>query len=218
MNKHCIAVFLGVFIIAKAWAIHPDITTVSTSEVDIPMIALTFDDGPHKVYTPKLLDGLKERNVRATFFVLGESVEQNPDLIKRMSKEGHLIGSHTYSHVQLTKLSIEEAEEEIHKANQSIYKACSMYPKFVRPPYGSWNKTLEEKTDMNAVLWSVDPYDWKVQDKDRIVKEVLENVEDGSIILLHDIYETSVDAALEIVDELKKQGYLFATIEELQID
>lgn len=218
MNKHCIAVFLGVFIIAKAWEIHPDITTVSTSEVDIPMVALTFDDGPHKVYTPKLLDGLKKRNVRATFFVLGESVEQNPDLIKRMSKEGHLIGSHTYSHVQLTKLSIEEAEEEIHRANQSIYEACSQYPKFVRPPYGSWNKTLEEKTDMNAILWSVDPYDWKIQDKDRIVKEVLENVEDGSIILLHDIYETSVDAALEIVDELKKQGYLFATIEELQID
>ena len=218
MNKHCIAVFLGVVLIAKAWAIHPDITTVSTSEVDIPMVALTFDDGPHKVYTPKLLDGLKKRNVRATFFVLGESVEQNPDLIKRMSKEGHLIGSHTYSHVQLTKLSIEEAEEEIHRANQSIYEACSQYPKFVRPPYGSWNKTLEEKTDMNAILWSVDPYDWKIQDKDRIVKEVLENVEDGSIILLHDIYETSVDAALEIVDELKKQGYLFATIEELQID
>lgn len=218
MNKHYIAVFLGVLIIAKAWAIQTDVVEVSTNEIDIPMVALTFDDGPHKLYTPKLLDGLKERNVKATFFVLGENVEQNPTLIKRMSKEGHLIGSHTYSHVQLTKLSIAQAEEEIHKANHAIYEACNLYPRFVRPPYGSWNKQLEEKTDMSAVLWNVDPYDWKVQDTNKIVKEVLTNVEDGSIILLHDIYETSVDAALEIVDELKKQGYLFATIEELQID
>lgn len=218
MNKHCIAVFLGVFIIAKAWAVHTDVAVVSTSEVDMPMVALTFDDGPHKVYTPKLLDGLKERNIRATFFVLGESVEQNPEIIKRMSEEGHLIGSHTYSHVQLTKLPLAQAEEEIHKANDAIYEACNLYPKFVRPPYGSWNKKLEEKTDMSAVLWNVDPYDWKVQNKEVIVKSVLSDVKDGSIILLHDIYETSVDAALEIVDELKKQGYLFATIEELQID
>jgi peptidoglycan/xylan/chitin deacetylase (PgdA/CDA1 family) len=93
-----------------------------------------------------------------------------------------------------------------------------VYPKFIRPPYGSWNETLEEKTDMNAVLWSVDPYDWKVQNTDTVVKRVLEDVKDGSIILLHDIYKTSVDAALQIIDALQQQGYLFATVEELQID
>jgi peptidoglycan/xylan/chitin deacetylase (PgdA/CDA1 family) len=194
-----------------------EVASVSKTE-DAPVVAITFDDGPHETYTPILLEGLKQRNVKATFFVIGESAKAHPELIKQMVDEGHLVGSHTYSHVQLTKLSIDKAEEEIDKANEAIYEACNVYPKFIRPPYGSWNETLEEKTDMNAVLWSVDPYDWKVQNTDTVVKRVLEDVKDGSIILLHDIYKTSVDAALQIIDALQQQGYLFATVEELQID
>lgn len=183
-----------------------------------PVVALTFDDGPHEKYTPILLEGLKKRNVKATFFVIGESAKAHPEIVKQEAEEGHLVGSHTYSHVQLTKLSVEQAEEEIYRANDVIYQACNLYPTFIRPPYGSWNQTLEEKTDMRCVLWNVDPYDWKSQNTDAIVKEVMENVGDGSIILLHDIYKTSVDAALQIIDNLQNQGYLFATVEELQID
>ncbi|KIR02777.1 hypothetical protein P261_01592 [Lachnospiraceae bacterium TWA4] len=120
--------------------------------------------------------------------------------------------------MQLTKLSIKEAEDEITKANEIIYKSCGIYPTFVRPPYGSWSDTLEKKTNMRSVLWTIDPLDWKVLDKDQVVRHVVSNAKDGSIILLHDIYKTSVEAALEIVDELTKKGYKFATIEELQID
>jgi peptidoglycan/xylan/chitin deacetylase (PgdA/CDA1 family) len=182
-----------------------------------PTVALTFDDGPSPQYTKTLLDGLRSRNVRATFFLIGSSIEGNEDIVRQMYEDGHQIGSHTYSHVQLTKCSVDGAIEEIEAANEAIYQACGEYPDYIRPPYGSWNDTLQEATNMNVVLWNVDPYDWKVQNKEQVVENVMRDVKDSSIILLHDIYKPSVEAALEIVDRLQEMGYRFATVEELSI-
>ncbi len=181
-------------------------------------VALTFDDGPSPLYTEKLLDGLKERDVRATFFVVGSNAEQNTDIIKRMADEGHIIGNHTYSHVQLSTVSYDVGLDEINKTNGIIYDACGIWPKYIRPPFGSWNDRMTLDVDMTEVLWTVDPLDWQTQDSGLVKRRVLKCADDGSIILLHDVYGSSVKAALEIVDELKAQGYQFVTIDEMLID
>ncbi|WP_249301400.1 polysaccharide deacetylase family protein [Qiania dongpingensis] len=193
-------------------------TAESTAEDEPRLVALTFDDGPHAVFTKKLLDGLKERDVKATFFLIGKSIEGKEDVVKQMAEDGHLVGSHTYNHVQLTKLPVKKACEEITMTNDAIYNVTGKIPEYIRPPFGSWDKELECAVNMTAVLWNVDPRDWQVQDTDTVVKHVLNHVENGSIILLHDVYGTSVEAAFQIVDALKEQGYTFVTVDELILD
>ena len=171
-----------------------------------PEVALTFDDGPSPKYTPLLLDGLKERNVRATFFLLGQNVKENQELVQRMQAEGHLLGNHTYNHVQLNKIL---------KTNNEIYEATGKYPEYMRPPYGAWKKNMELCVEMLPVFWDIDTLDWKSQNVDAILKAAGEEPEDGSIILMHDEYQTSVEAALLLVDRLKEKGYEFVTVDEL---
>lgn len=182
------------------------------------MIAFTFDDGPHPVWTRKLLDGLKERGIKATFFVIGENAEKYPELIQRMVEEGNQVGNHTYSHVQLTGCAENTAVEEIQKTQDVIYGNTGFYPQYIRPPFGSWNSSLQEKTNLEAVLWDVDPYDWKTRNADQVVSRIINQTKDGSIILLHDIYETSVDAALRAADVFLEKGYRFCTIDEIMIE
>lgn len=177
-------------------------------------VALTFDDGPGES-TKKLLDGLAEREVKATFFVVGEKVEQYPDIIARMKEEGHLIGNHTYSHVQLNALSCESAMEEIRKNSDVIEQIAGERPLYLRPPYGECTKSMKNQLDMFLVLWDVDPLDWSVQNTECIVQSVLRDVEENDIILLHDIFDTSVEAAFQIVDSLTKENYEFVTADEL---
>ena len=162
-----------------------------------------------------LLDGLKERNVRVSFFLLGEKVEQYPELVERMQKEGHLVGNHTYHHVQLNKLNETKAREEILKTNNLIYETTGVYPLYLRPPFGAWKKNLELCVEMLPVFWTIDTLDWKVQNTEKIVRTVQEQIEDGAIILMHDEYDTSVEAALQVVDELKNQGYELVTVDQL---
>lgn len=181
-------------------------------------VALTFDDGPHKECTGKLLDGLKERGVRVTFFLMGQNIEGNEDLVKRMKDEGHLIGNHSYSHVQLTKAGERAVCQAVDRTSQMIEDITGERPQYFRPPYGDWNENLECEVGMTTVLWSEDSLDWKLRNKNKIVKRVLKDVEDGDIILMHDIFPTSVDAALELVDTLSRQGYTFVTVDELLID
>lgn len=181
-------------------------------------IALTFDDGPHPVYTPMLLDGLKERGVKASFFLLGKSIDGNEELIKRMAEEGHLIGNHTFSHVRISKISTEEAVREIEETNEKLRNITGKTPEYVRPPYGEWTEELGERLFMEPVFWDVDPLDWKVLDSAAVVNHVVKNCGDGSIVLLHDSYETTVQAALEIIDTLEQQGYTFVTADELLVD
>ena len=180
-----------------------------------PEVALTFDDGPSPKYTPLLLDGLKERNVRATFFLLGKNVKENHELVQRMQAEGHLLGNHTYNHVQLNKIPETTARQEILKTNNEIYEATGKYPEYMRPPYGAWKKNMELCVEMLPVFWDIDTLDWKSQNVDAILKAAGEEPEDGSIILMHDEYQTSVEAALLIIDRLKEKGYEFVTVDEL---
>ena len=180
-----------------------------------PEVALTFDDGPSPKYTPQLLDGLKERNVRATFFLLGKNVKENQELVQRMQAEGHLLGNHTYNHVQLNKIPETTARQEILKTNNEIYEATGKYPEYMRPPYGAWKKNMELCVEMLPVFWDIDTLDWKSQNVDAILKAAGEEPEDGSIILMHDEYQTSVEAALLLIDRLKEKGYEFVTVDEL---
>lgn len=193
---------------------------VSAREADEEpkIVALTFDDGPHPVYTRKLLDGLRERGVRASFFLIGKNIDGNEALVLRMKEDGHLIGNHSQEHAQLTKEDVRTACEQINSTNRKIFEITGAMPSCIRPPFGSWSDELDSCVSMPVVLWDIDTLDWKTKDTDRIVQHVLKNVENGSIILMHDVYETSVEAALEIVDLLQQRGYTFVTADELMID
>ena len=181
-------------------------------------IALTFDDGPHPVYTKILLDGLAERGAKASFFVTGENAEKYPELILRMQKEGHLIGNHTYSHIQLTSNNREAFRQELISTNEVLKEITGAETIFVRPPYGSWDKGFEQELNMFPVLWNIDPLDWCSHNAECIAAKVVEKAGDGDIILMHDYYDTSVTAALEVVDVLQKRGFQFVTVEEILFD
>ena len=180
-----------------------------------PRVALTFDDGPHPVYTKQLLDGLAERNVQATFFVIGENIAGNEAIIEQMYADGHLFGNHTYSHVKLTGMSDEAACEEIMKTCRLVREITGENTQYVRPPFGEWNDRLECEVTMIPVLWNVDPLDWTTANVQQVVNKVVTDAEDDDIILLHDCYASSVEAALEIVDLLQAEGYEFVTADRL---
>ena len=179
-----------------------------------PRVALTFDDGPSK-YTTSLLDGLRKRGVRATFFLQGQCIEGKEEVIKQMQEDGHLIGNHTFHHVQLTKLSDEQAKQEVVSTSNAIYEITGIYTSYIRPPFGEWKKGLDYNVTMIPVLWTIDSRDWYTQNTPVIVNEVMKQVEDGDIILMHDCYKTSVESALQIVDQLKEQGYEIVTVDEM---
>lgn len=183
---------------------------------DKKLIALTFDDGPNKDTTEQLLNGLKERNAKVTFFVLGSQVEKFPNFVKRAYNEGHTIGSHTYNHKNLVKLTNEEIQNEIISTNQLIENTIGNSIRLIRPPYGSVNSSILEQTDMSFIFWNVDTEDWKNRDANITYQNIINNAADGQIILLHDIYQISVDAALKAIDDLEKQGYAFVSLEELE--
>ena len=181
-------------------------------------VAITFDDGPNEKYTASLLEGLKERGVCATFFLLGTEVEKYPELVKQIHADGHLIGTHSYQHVNLCNLTDEKAVEQIVKTNQLIEELTGECPQFIRPPFGSWKKELDYPITMIEVLWDVDPKDWCTSNTDCIVKRVVQNVKDGAIILLHDASGSSVQAALQIIECLQNDGYQFVTVEEMVLN
>ena len=181
-------------------------------------VAITFDDGPRASSTVRLLDGLKERGIKATFFVVGENIPGNEEIIARMHAEGHIIGNHTYTHVELAKLSHNAAVTEINKTNSLIEEITGEPVKYIRPPCGSWSDRLLYEVDMTPVFWSVDPKDWCTQSVSTVVSRVMTDVSDGAIILFHDIYDSSVTAALEVIDRLALQGYKFVTIDDILIE
>lgn len=181
-------------------------------------IALTFDDGPHPFYTEQLLDGLKERGVHVTFFVTGEHAQLHPEVIKRMQEEGHLIGNHTYDHLQLNSENREEFKNQLVRTNEIIESITGEEVQYVRPPYGTWDKKLESELSMFPVLWTIDPQDWCSTNVEGIRNKVISNAEENGIILMHDYYASTITAALEVVDELKAQGYEFVTVEEILFD
>ena len=182
---------------------------------NIKRVALTFDDGPSSECTPRLLDILKEENVKATFFLVGKNIKENEDIVIRMKNEGHLIGNHTFNHSQLMKLGFDEAVEEINTTNAWITNISGYTPEYIRPPFGSFTDELLSETSMSVVMWNVDPLDWKYKNKDIVTDKILKNVKNGDIILMHDIFESSVDAAQTVIKELKKQDYVFVTVDKM---
>lgn len=181
-------------------------------------IALTFDDGPHPIYTPQMLELLKEEQVPATFFLLGENVELYGDVVKEIAKEGHLIGNHTYHHVQITSLSLEEACKEIQETSDLIEELTGTGTEYVRPPFGTWNEELEERLDLIPVMWSIDTKDWTTQNVDWIVRETVKHAEDHDIILMHDSYQSTVDAVKRVIEQLEAEGFEFVTVDEIIMD
>ncbi len=181
-------------------------------------IALTFDDGPHPIYTPQMLELLKEEQVPATFFLLGENVELYGDVVKEIAKEGHLIGNHTYHHVQITSLSLEEACKEIQETSDLIEELTGIGTEYVRPPFGTWNEELEERLNLIPVMWSIDTKDWTTQNVDWIVRETVKHAEDHDIILMHDSYQSTVDAVKRVIEQLEAEGFEFVTVDEIIMD
>lgn len=181
-------------------------------------LALTFDDGPHPVWTKKLLDGLRERGVKASFFLLGENIEGNEELIRQMEEDGHLIGVHCYEHVNLTKTGLEEAVSQIQKTSKMIESVTGKAPAYIRPPYGKWNEELEESLQMTPVFWDIDTLDWKSQNSGSVLRVIQSNAGKHQIVLMHDIFSSTVEAALAAIDTLREQGYTFVTVDELLID
>lgn len=180
------------------------------------MVAITLDDGPHGVNTQKILDILDKHNARATFFMLGQNVNSNKEVVKDVYTRGNEIGIHTWSHPQLTKLSEESVKSEVKNTSDAIYNITGYRPTLVRPPYGAFNTTVRNALkDYSLILWNIDSLDWKSRDENQIVPLVMNDVEDGDIILLHDIHSTTVPAVEKIVEDLDKQGYQMVTVSEL---
>lgn len=198
--------------------------TGETSEVLEPAagepkkIALTFDDGPHPVYTRQMLKLLKERNVPATFFLLGQNVEEYEDVVKEIAGDGHLIGNHTYHHVQITTLPTEQAYEEIEKTSRLIEDLTGKGTEYVRPPFGTWNEGLESELDLIPVMWTIDTLDWTTGNVDWIVNQVVKNAEENDIILMHDSYRSTVQAVERIITLLEAEGFEFVTVDEVIMD
>lgn len=187
------------------------------------LIALTFDDGPHPQYTPEILDLLNEYNIKATFFVLGQFAAKYPEIIKRQAREGHEIGNHTYSHINIKKVSLQKFKEEFDETQNIIYSLTGIESKVFRPPYGYYDETKIKTIDQtcNVILWSSrqDSKDWSNPKVDKIVSNTILNIENGDIILFHDYvyYETNhtIEALKVIIPDLISKGYKFVTISEL---
>lgn len=186
------------------------------------VIALTFDDGPNPVKTPELLDVLKENGVVATFFVVGNLVEQYPDVVKREYEEGHEIGTHSYTHPEKTwsTLSADEILAQYTQANDAIETATGLRTLFDRPVGGGMSEETAVKIGREQIIWSVDPEDWKYKDADAVYEHVMNGwnggaVQDGAVILSHEIYQSTVDAYARIIPELKEKGYKFVTVSQM---
>lgn len=179
----------------------------------VPCVALTFDDGP-SAYTPRLLDILKENDVKATFFVLGVMVERHPEILKRTFDEGHQIGNHSWNHKDFKKLTKRGVEFQVQETNAIVKEVIGQEPLILRPPYGSSNLLVAKTADMPIILWDLDTLDWSDRNAENIVQKIMKTKR-NSIILAHDIHKTTIDAMPKAIKELKEKGYHFVTIEDL---
>lgn len=188
-------------------------------QVDEPVVAITFDDGPNPRQTPLLLDILKERGIRATFFVVGRSAAAHPAILQRMVAEGHEVANHTWDHATLGEAGSDETRRQILMTNEAIRAAVGKGPVLIRPPYGRTNPTLDRwmarELGLTVVLWSVDSSDWKHRDPIRVQAEIVRAAKPGSIILAHDIHATTVSAMPATLDQLQARGFRFLTVSEL---
>lgn len=191
----------------------------SSVHVDGPYIAITFDDGPHGTNTPRLLDILAKRNIKATFFVLGQCVAEYPQILKRIASEGHEIGNHSWSHPSFAKMSNDGVRSQIDRTQQLIGDTMGKRPTILRPPYGAITPAerqwIAKDFGLKIILWSVDPQDWKFRDAARVQRTIVNETRNGSIILAHDIHPSTIDAMAPTLDALLAKGFKFVTVSEL---
>ena len=178
------------------------------------MVALTFDDGPGQ-YTMQLLECLEENDARATFFMQGINAQQYPDEIRKMQEIGCELGNHSYDHPQLTSLSGDQIKEQFEKTSSIVEDACGSRPTVARTPYGAQDETVLSYVGFPCFMWNIDTLDWKTMDADSTYKTTMDSVTDGDIVLMHDIHQPSVEAALRIIPDLVEQGYKLVTVSEL---
>lgn len=224
----CLGVFFGAVIVTRKTEQGAAVETVKPeepiqeeeeeTETEAKKIALTFDDGPHPVYTEEMLEVLEEAQVPATFFLLGQNIEGNEDVVKDIAENGHLIGNHTFHHVQITGLPKEQAYEEIDQTSRLIEKLTGKGTEYVRPPFGTWNEGLESNLDLIPVMWTIDTLDWTTKNVDTIVNHVVKNAGENDIILMHDSYKSTVQAVERIISLLKAEGFEFVTVDEVLFD
>lgn len=199
--------------------LRPLQVTWNSGRSDLKILALTFDDGPHRENTPRLLDMLKQRNVKATFFTIGRSVDLYPHIAKRIADEGHEIGNHTYTHGNLSKMNTAKVRNELDKGRDAINRATGLTPTIMRPPYGallsSQRDWVLKAYGYPTILWSVDPMDWKDRNASVVANRLITRARPGGILLAHDLHKTTVDAMPKTLDTLLGQGYKFVTVTEL---
>ncbi len=184
-------------------------------DANMPMIALTFDDGPYPKVTKRIVDALVENESRATFFQLGSRMEENKEFVLDMAKKGMQIGNHTYTHVIPNGLNTKKCISELEQTKDLMELVIGEQSYVVRTPGGAYNEALLTAIDGPIILWSMDTLDWKHQDADRVVNQILKDVKDGDIILMHDLYESTAEACEVVIPELVRRGYQLVTVDEL---
>lgn len=200
---------------------QPSVRKTSYSSVHVSgrVLAMTFDDGPHPSNTPRLLDLLKQRKLRATFFVTGQNAKEYPAILRRMVAEGHEVANHTWSHADLTRVSMASARKELADTREAIVAATGVEPKLFRPPYGAVNSSIRSlcssEFGYSTILWSVDPLDWKRPGVSVVTSRLVNGAHAGGILLAHDIHGPTIEAMPATFDRLLAQGYKFVTVSQL---
>ncbi|MBR3840642.1 MAG: polysaccharide deacetylase family protein [Erysipelotrichales bacterium] len=188
--------------------------TNEVSKTTSKVIALTFDDGPNRRITPKILDLLDEYNIKATFFLIGKQIDENQEIVERMLASGHQIGNHTFTHHNILKLSDDEILAELRKTDEALSK-LNYTPTIFRPPYGSYTKECVSDISKTVITWDLDSRDWELLDANKVYKKVMSEVKNNDIILMHDMYESTYEAVKRLIPDLLEAGYEFVTVEEL---
>lgn len=194
---------------------------VSYSRVNItqPVLAMTFDDGPHPSLTPKLLDILKERNIKCTFFVIGKNAQMYPHIIRRMIAEGHEVANHTWTHCSLTSRSDAQIRSELKQSEDALVNVANYRPHLIRPPYGAINERIKNlmfaEFGYSTIMWSVDPQDWRRPGVSVVTSRLVSGAHPGAIMLAHDIHPPTIQAMPSMFDQLLAKGYQFVTVSQL---
>ncbi|MFJ7736503.1 polysaccharide deacetylase family protein [Lysinibacillus sp. NPDC097287] len=188
---------------------------VAAAKGQTKRVALTFDDGPDAKVTPQILAVLKKYEAKATFFMVGRNVLKNQSIVQQMYEDGHEIGNHTWNHPKLTKLSNDSVKQEVDYTSNAIYKAIGQNPTVFRPPYGATSNQVRSVISMPTILWSVDTLDWKHRNADKLLSYVKASAKDGSIILMHDIHQSTANGLENVILYLQKQGYELVTVSEI---
>ena len=194
---------------------------IGYSQVNITekVVAMTFDDGPHPTLTPKLLDILKARNIKCTFFVIGRSAKTYPNIIRRMIAEGHEVANHTWTHASLTSRSDAQIRTELQQSEDALVAAANYRPHLIRPPYGAINTRIKQlmfsEFGYSTIMWSVDPQDWRRPGVSVVTSRLVNGAHPGAIMLAHDIHPPTIEAMPAMFDQLLAKGYQFVTVSQL---